>query len=225
LSGSHHPLRAFAGLASRGAKVSDSESERRRLMSELERLLGCLQTLPPSQPGYEKFPYMRAMGYWKDIASAIKDAAEWSTLAGKPDPFPSKPWLQLQLSGDSRAARGWPIDDLVRDLRFVQKLLAAAPGNLHSSATGISVKRQPTRRGPRYEAIDKELIAISAALPKSHEEVFRSLEGRIKIPNAEPFKSAGGWVSGFQQNPSKARSWLSKVWSRLNLAPFPRGPK
>jgi hypothetical protein len=208
--------------------MSDSENERHRLSAELQRLVECVPTLPPSTPGHERYPYFRAHGHWSAIAAVVKDAAEWLSLAGNPNAFASKPWLQLQLSGDTRTARAWPIDDLVRDLKFIQRLLAGAAESLPreaASTPAIREKREPTRRSPRYEAIDKELTAIAAARPRSHEEVFRSLNGRIKVPNAEPFKSAGGWIPGFERNPTRARSWLSQAWSRLNLTPFPRGPK
>jgi hypothetical protein len=161
--------------------MSDSENERRRLTAELQRLVECLPSLPPSTTGYERYPYFRAHGHWRAIAAVVKDAAEWLSLAGNPNAFTSKPWLQLQLSGDTRSARAWPIDDLVRDLKFIQRLLAGATESLPREAAStpvIRVKREPTRRSPRYEAIDKELIAIAAARPKSHGEVFRSLNGR-----------------------------------------------
>jgi hypothetical protein len=209
--------------------LSDSENERRRLSAELQRLVECVPTLPPSTTGYERYPYFRAHVHWGAIAAIVKGAAEWLSLAGNSSAFASKPWLQLQLSGDTRSARAWPIDDLVRDLKFIQRLLAGATESLPREAASTPVireRREPTRRSPRYEAIDKELIAIAAARPKRHEEVFRSLDARrIKIPDAKPFKSAGGWIPGFEHDPARAHSWLSQAWSRLNLTPFPRGPK
>jgi hypothetical protein len=88
-----------------------------------------------------------------------------------------------------------------------------------------STTRKPVRRNQRYEAIDCELRKIAEARPKGQKEVFDSLDGRVKIPNAEPFASAGGWLAGFRKNPPAARAWLSKTWSKLNLPPFSRGPK
>jgi hypothetical protein len=82
------------------------------------------------------------------------------------------------------------------------------------------------RRNRKYEAIDSALCEISEARPKSHEEVFRFLTDRhVPIANREPFKSAGGWLKGFQQNPHLASVWLSQAWGRLELPTFARGPK
>jgi hypothetical protein len=67
------------------------------------------------------------MAHWQRIATLVKDAAEWlSIYAGQPNAFGSKPWLQMQLSGDTRAARAWPIEDVDRDIRFVRTILLAA---------------------------------------------------------------------------------------------------
>jgi hypothetical protein len=84
---------------------------------------------------------------------------------------------------------------------------------------------RPGKRSSRYEAIDRELRTIAAAKPKSHREVFEQLDGRIRLPNAEPFVSARGWNAGFRKDPAGARAWLSKRWSALRLPAFPRGPK
>ncbi len=84
---------------------------------------------------------------------------------------------------------------------------------------------KPRRQHARYEAIDKELRKIAEMRPMSHEEVFRSLDGRAPIPFAEPFATVRGWSAGFQRDQAAARAWLSKAWSRLHLPPFPRGPK
>jgi hypothetical protein len=86
--------------------------------------------------------------------------------------------------------------------------------------------KKPAKRNQKYEQIDKALREFSAAQPKNHEEVFRFLDDRkVAIPNRKPFKSAGGWLKGFQQNRYVARAWLSQEWGRLNLPTFPRGPK
>jgi hypothetical protein len=84
---------------------------------------------------------------------------------------------------------------------------------------------KPGKRSARYEAIDRELETIAEADPQSHREVFDYLDGRIRQPNAEPFASAHGWTAGFKKDPARARIWLSKRWSALNLPKFLRGPK
>jgi hypothetical protein len=82
------------------------------------------------------------------------------------------------------------------------------------------------RRNIKYETIDTALRGISEARPKNHKEVFRFLDERnIHIPNRQPFKSAGGWLKGFQKNPHIASAWLSQTWGRLGLPAFARGPK
>lgn len=108
--------------------MSDPDVERCRLTAELDRLLKSLQILPPSQQGYERLPYLRAMSEWDQISTVVKDAAEWLSLAGNPNALASKPWLLLQLNCDGRRAREWPINDLVRDLSFIRKILVAAGG-------------------------------------------------------------------------------------------------
>ncbi len=86
--------------------------------------------------------------------------------------------------------------------------------------------RKPARRSAKYEEIDEALLAIAAARPKNHEEVFQFLHHRkVAFPNREPFKTAGGWLKGFDQNRHAASAWLSQAWSRLKLPPFARGPK
>jgi hypothetical protein len=85
--------------------------------------------------------------------------------------------------------------------------------------------RKTVRRNSKYEAIDKALRSIGESRPTSHEEVFRALDGRVPVPNAKPFAGAGGWFAGFKRDRGAAHAWLSKAWSRLHLAAFPRGPK
>jgi hypothetical protein len=86
------------------------------------------------------------------------------------------------------------------------------------------VCKQPVRRNAKYEEIDSALREISQARPKSHEEVFRFLDDRnIALPGRKVFRD--GWLKGFQQNRPTARAWLSQAWARLDLPPFPRGPK
>jgi hypothetical protein len=81
------------------------------------------------------------------------------------------------------------------------------------------------RRNPRYAKIDTVLRAISESHPKGHKDVFELLEGRVSVPDADPFRSARGWINGFNSDSAAARAWLSKAWKRLDLTPFPRGPK
>jgi hypothetical protein len=85
---------------------------------------------------------------------------------------------------------------------------------------------EPTRRNPRYRQIDTALKETSGSRPRTQEEVFQSLDDRhVSLPLAEPFLSARGWTAAFRRDPLAARSWLSKRWSELKLAPLPRGPK
>jgi hypothetical protein len=85
--------------------------------------------------------------------------------------------------------------------------------------------RGEVRRSPKYVEIDEALLEIAKSQPKNHGEVFNALQGRVDIPDAKPFKNAGGWTSGFRKDPRVAREWLSKSWSRLELPAFRRGPK
>jgi hypothetical protein len=103
-----------------------------------------------------------------------------------------------------------------------QVLRAQSPQELRKDRNA----KKPVRRNVRYEGIDRALREFADARPKSHEEVFRLLEDRkIPIPNRKPFKSAGGWSKGFQQNRHSASVWLSQAWGRLGLPAFPRGPR
>jgi hypothetical protein len=87
-------------------------------------------------------------------------------------------------------------------------------------------EKTASRRNPKYETIDSALREISEARPKNHEEVFRFLHDRkVAIANRQPFKSAGGWLKGFDQDPRSASVWLSQAWGRLGLPAFARGPK
>jgi hypothetical protein len=86
-------------------------------------------------------------------------------------------------------------------------------------------RRGPVKQTERYAAIDNKLKEIALSLPGSHEDVFRLLDGRVAHAQAEPFKTARGWHAGFKKDPTRARVWLSKSWSRLGLPAFSRGPK
>jgi hypothetical protein len=119
--------------------MSEAEVERQRLVVEAERLLECANSLPPSRPGYEHLPYRRADQHSSSIAKLVKDGAEWLSInADKPDAFAAKPWLQVQLRGDGRAALRWPIEDVIRDLKFVRTALLAAGATEIGSAITAS---------------------------------------------------------------------------------------
>jgi hypothetical protein len=60
--------------------------------------------------------------------------------------------------------------------------------------------RQP-KRSPKYEKIDEVLRSIAIAKPKSHEEVFGALDGRARIPNAEPLRVPGAGTLAFKRIP------------------------
>ena len=82
------------------------------------------------------------------------------------------------------------------------------------------------RRNRRYLAIDEALRQIEESKPKTHEEIFRLLDQRrVRIPFAEPFQEAGGWMAGFRRNKKAARPWLSKRRNMLDFDPLPMGPK
>ena len=92
-------------------------------------------------------------------------------------------------------------------------------------ASTDSHKARPSIKATsRYAAIDAKLKDISESKPRSHQDVFRRLDGE-RVANAEPFRSARGWFAGFKKDPEAARAWLSKRWSLLGLPSFPRGPK
>jgi hypothetical protein len=84
---------------------------------------------------------------------------------------------------------------------------------------------KPVRRNQKYKTIDQALQKIAESRPRTQEEVFKALEGRVTFPPAEPFETARGWMLGFRRDKATARAWLSKRWGELGLAPLPRGPK
>jgi hypothetical protein len=119
-------------------------------------------------------------------------------------------------------------DTLRRDMIAVTEKLERAGKRVDARASAqrrTASRSKPKRPNPRYKAIYEKLKAIAEARPRSHDDVFRMLNGRVGIPHAEPFETAGGWLAGFRKEPKLARSWLSKVWKVLHLPPFPRGPK
>jgi hypothetical protein len=107
--------------------------------------------------------------------------------------------------------------------RFATESLGKAKF-VQESRTGSSAKLSG-RRNAKYEEIDAALMGAAESKPKTHQEVFRALDGRTAVPNAKPFSTARGWWAGFERDPVRARAWLSKQWSRLRLPSFPRGPK
>ena len=103
---------------------------------------------------------------------------------------------------------------------------AALPAQEAQVPEEVRKAKKPVRRNQKYVGIDKALREFAGARPKNHEEVFRLLDDRkVAIPNRRPFKAAGGWLKGFQQNRHAARAWLSQAWGRLDLPAFSRGPK
>jgi hypothetical protein len=119
---------------------------------------------------------------------------------------------------------------------LIRLIRSAAEMNAHPGSDGESGRdeirftrgsaRRPTRRSLKYHAIDAALKACAEARPCGHEEVFRCLDDRkTRLPNAEPFRSAGGWTAGFQKEPMRASVWLSKRWTLLELPRFTPGPK
>jgi hypothetical protein len=91
---------------------------------------------------------------------------------------------------------------------------------------GARKARKPVNQSEKYKRIDKALRAFAASRPRNHEEVFRQLDERkVPIPNSKPFKAAGGWLKGFQQDRHAASAWLSQSWGKLGLPAFARGPK
>jgi hypothetical protein len=70
-----------------------------------------------------------------------------------------------------------------------------APVGPQAPKRGRKTKMQ-ARQNVRYAKIYDALRSISDAHPKDHREVFNSLtERHVPIPDAEPFKAAGGWQS------------------------------
>jgi hypothetical protein len=136
--------------------------------------------------------------------------------------LPNSCAIALGIDDKYRRPRNASEDAIPREA--VGELANDKESGLVPTARGSSVAKS-RRRNPRYQAIDVELRSIEQARPRSHEEVFRSINGRAPIPNAEPFQSAKGWLAGFKRDRVAARVWLSKRWSRLGLPPFPRGPK
>ena len=127
----------------------------------------------------------------------------------------------------SRLARG-ALEREVETSRNEASNNAAAQTKLAHDLTQKPPHRRPksVRRHPRYLKIDVALREVADMRPKSHEEVFRSLDQRqVPFPHGALFEANRGWLAGFRKDRPRARVWLSKIWSSLNLPPFRRGPK
>jgi len=118
----------------------------------------------------------------------------------------------------------WWISDIGLNMAIVVPTKKASIPTL-DDFFGRSKAKKPGKRNRRYRAIDEALKKIAETQPSSQEDVFELLDGRAKVPPAEPFTAAGGWTAGFRQDPAAARAWLSKRWHQLGLDPLVRGPK
>jgi hypothetical protein len=136
-------------------------------------------------------------------------------------------FVRFQLSGSTRQRRsdGVMVDSTSGQIEDVVKESITLCHELEGTQSPSRLAGRQPRRNPKYASIDDNLRKIAQSHPSSHKAVFQLLEGRARIPNAEPFRSAQGWCAGFAKNPVAARAWLSKQWARLKLPPFPRGPK
>jgi hypothetical protein len=209
--------------------VSDSEVERGRITEEIERLLGLLLALPASNPGYERYPYMRAGAHWDSIAAVIKDAAERLSLDGEPNAFASKPWLQLQLKGDRRAARHWPIDDLIRDLKFIRTILTGQTPIRTSSEDDIKHHRDASRstqatkrhvdgqRRPRKLDPTVERIKVKVRELRADGCDFKSICARLGESERPPRATWRNltWPVAHKLHTAAVTKWLSEACAAL----------
>jgi hypothetical protein len=154
---------------------------------------------------------------WEDVAKFL----------GVREMFSSSGW-GYSLKDDARRR----IEGSDEWKQYQELLLDAFESQSHAQLSLRSSKGLPrgqaaktAKRSKKYEAIDVALRSIAESRPTSHAEVFSALEGRAPVPNAKPFSSAGGWLSGYKRDHSAAHVWLSKAWSRLQLAAFAKGPK
>jgi hypothetical protein len=106
------------------------------------------------------------------------------------------------------------------ELKSLETDSAVVPVEQHRLSKAASKRKQNSK----YEEIDEALRSIAESLPRSREDVFRALHGRVPVPNVRVFFGLGGWIGGFQRDSYRAGSWLSKRWAVLNLPAFPRGP-
>lgn len=177
-------IRQYVTDCGRDATITD---ERNRLIEETERLLECLEGLPP-MPSGEMFPYRRVRKYHERIAGLIGDASMWlSANVGERNAFHSKPWLLVQLQGERLAARHWPFEDLIADLRFVRSTLISAS---YTAAVGSAV----TQGLPIDSGADKLGSASPGGiLPVSREQSRSALAaGRQKV--VMPLLDSKGWT-------------------------------
>ena len=121
------------------------ETKREQILEEIERILTYLRAMPALPPN--KAPYVWVgQPYRESIATVVKDADEWLSLAGSQNAFESKHWLKLQLAGDHVGAESWPTDDLIRDLEFIKKKLLATP---LPDLKDVSISKEPSRTAPQ----------------------------------------------------------------------------
>jgi hypothetical protein len=215
-------------------EVSEVETERNRLTAEVERLLESVKDLPPSQPEYKKYPYRRASVHWKSIEALTKDAGDWLSIhANKPNAFASKPWLQCQLNGDQRAARSWPIEDLVRDLSFIRTDLVTSgvvTEGQHPSRTGsrsddghgqpqrgarpgttsVDTQRRKRKTDPEVQQI-KEHVRKLRKGGLDYREICDRL-GTAKRPPRASWRDLS-WPKAYLKHKSTVTKWLSEACS------------
>jgi hypothetical protein len=153
--------------------------------------------------------------------------------------------MEISLKMLDRSLQGQPCDDLIESLNSVDaKLDILLPQQLrkHEEERALAERypsvlerrkkeelrpsKKLTKRQKKYTDIDKMLRECSKAEPSSHKEVFEWLDSRsVAIPFRGPFAGGRTWIRGFEKNPARARTWLSRRWGTLELPPFPRGPK
>jgi hypothetical protein len=101
---------------------------------------------------------------------------------------------------------GYSLDDDVRrqiekspEWKQYQELLLDAfesqsqshPPRPASKGPSGGLGRKMVRQTTKYVAIDAALRTITESRPASHEDVFRALDGRARVPDAKPFGDAG----------------------------------
>jgi hypothetical protein len=170
-----------------------------------------------------------SQSYLDAFADFVERTERTAKILGKPTPWLMSDVIIADYRRDPPPTSGMPSHFPTTRTSQAGTSPLGAPPESFVEGRGNSIEQpamsKPARRNPTYQAIDSALRDIGKSLPKNHDEVFEMLEGRARIPNAKPFKAAGGWQKGFQKDPVAARAWLSKHWARLRLRPFMRGPK